>query len=108
VNFYGAGEIGPLTDSVVEKNEVLNGVYDGIFMDTGTSGNVLRQNFLRGNGIDCDDISAGPGTGGTANFWLKNDGVTDNRGGALCSPKGGNKPGKQKEPNRRRAPDPAP
>jgi hypothetical protein len=109
VNIYADSfVVPPLTNSVIEKNEVLNGVYDGIFMDADTAGNVLRLNFLRGNGIDCDDISVGPGTGGTANFWLKNDGVTDNRGGALCSPKGGNKPGKQKEPNRRRAPDPSP
>jgi hypothetical protein len=103
VNVYGAGAFGPLTASTIEKNEALAGTYDGIFMDEGTSGNLLRQNFLRENGIDCEDVSTGPGTAGTANFWEKNDGVTDNRGGQLCSPKGGNKPGKQKEPRRRRA-----
>src|SRR3954471_21351803 len=103
VNVWG-GTFGPLTNSTIEKNQLLAGTYDGIFMDGDTAGNTLSQNFLRTNGIDCEDVSAGPGTAGTANFWLKNDGVTDNRAGQICSPKGGDKPGKQKEPNRRRAP----
>jgi Right handed beta helix region len=107
VNVWG-GTFGPLTGSTIEKNQLLAGTYDGIFMDENTAGNTLSQNFLRTNGIDCEDVSAGPGTAGTANFWLKNDGVTDNRGGQICSPKGGDKPGKQKEPNRRRAPVVAP
>jgi len=104
VNVYGDSFlVPPVVNSTIEKNEILAGTYDGIFMDTATAGNLLRQNFLRDNGIDCEDISAGPGTAGTANFWEKNDGRTDNRGGQICSPKGGDKPGKQKEPRRRQA-----
>jgi hypothetical protein len=103
------GSFGPLTNSVIEKNQLLNGTYDGIFMDTDTSANTFSQNFLRDNGdFDCEDISVGPGTAGTANFWLKNDGRTDNRAGQICSPKGGDKPGKQKEPKRRKPPVLAP
>jgi len=101
VNISGSGNFGPVTNSVIEKNELVDGIYDGVYMDEGTAGNTLRQNFARNNGIDCEDYSTGPGTAGTANFWEKNDGVTDNRGGQICSPKGGNKPGKQKEPRRR-------
>jgi hypothetical protein len=108
LDIAGVGNFGPLTASVIEKNEVLNATYDGIYMDEGTAGNTLSQNFLRGSGFDCEDYSVGPGTAGTANFWLKNDGLTDNKAGQLCAPKGGNKPGKQKEPNRRRAPVPTP
>jgi hypothetical protein len=33
---------------------------------------------------DAHDNSAGPGTGGTANFWVKNHCETDNRLGLLC------------------------
>jgi hypothetical protein len=101
VNVSGSGNFGPLTNSVIEKNELVAGVYDGVYMDEGTAGNLLRLNFARNNGVDCEDFSTGPGTAGTANFWEKNDGVTDNRSGQICSPKGGNKPGKQKEPRRR-------
>jgi parallel beta-helix repeat protein len=108
LDIAGVGNFGPLTNSVIEKNEVLNATYDGIYMDEGTAGNTLSQNFLRGSAADCEDYSTGPGTAGTANFWLKNDGTTDNRGGQLCAPKGGNKPGKQKEPKRRQAPAPTP
>jgi parallel beta-helix repeat protein len=104
LDFAGVGNFGPLTNSVVEKNQFLNATYDGIYMDEGTANNTLSQNFLRNNGLDCEDYSTGPGTAGTANFWLKNDGVTDNRAGQICSPKGGDKPGKQKEPKRRKAP----
>jgi Right handed beta helix region len=100
----GVGTFGPLTSSVIEKNQVLDATYDGIYMDEGTAANTLSQNFLRTNGIDCEDYSTGPGTAGTANFWLKNDGLTDNRAGQICAPKGGDKPGKQKEPNRRMRP----
>ena len=101
VNVSGSGNLGALTDSVIEKNETIAGVYDGIYMDEGTAGNLLRLNFARSNGVDCEDYSIGPGTAGTANFWEKNDGRTDNRGGQICSPRGGDKPGKQKEPRRR-------
>ena len=101
VNVSGSGNFGPLTNSVIEKNELVAGVYDGVYMDEGTAGNLLRLNFARNNGVDCEDFSTGPGTAGTANFWEKNDGVTDNRGGQICSPRGGDKPGKQKEPRRR-------
>lgn len=108
VNVSGSGNFGALTNSVIEKNETLDGTYDGIYMDEGTAGNVLSQNFARGNGVDCEDYSTGPGTAGTANVWVKNDGLTDNRAGQICAPKGGSKPGKQKEPKRRQAPTPAP
>jgi Right handed beta helix region len=104
LDIAGVGNFGALTNSVIEKNQALDATYDGIYMDEGTAANTLSQNFLRTNGTDCEDFSTGPGTAGTANFWLKNDGVTDNRAGQICAPKGGDKPGKQKEPNRRRPP----
>jgi parallel beta-helix repeat protein len=54
---------------------------DGLRVDAdGSSANTIEQNKMLGNvEHDCHDDTAGPGTGGTANFWLKNVGKTQNR-----------------------------
>jgi hypothetical protein len=59
-------------------NTALNAVkYDGIFMDDLTLNNRIENNFARNNHLyDCEDMSHGGGTSGTANFWIHNDGVT--------------------------------
>ena len=58
--------------------------YDGLFMDADSSGNVIDHNdaFLNAE-HDCHDDSVGGGTAGTANFWIRNKGNTENRPG-LC------------------------
>ena len=62
-------------------------------MDSDTSGNLIRVNYLRNNVLfDCQDEGLG-------NVWQNNDGVTQNRPG-LCAPNGGEKPGRQRDPNR--------
>jgi hypothetical protein len=59
---------------------------DGIFADVDTAQNVIRGNFLRNNTEhDCHDDSVGLNNppANVANFWINNNGVTENRPG-LC------------------------
>jgi hypothetical protein len=61
-----------------------NTPYDGLFANADTSGNTIAYNQLKNNAeFDCDDISAGGGTAGTANLWIQDLGYTENRAG-LC------------------------
>lgn len=82
------------TGTVIEQNDFWkSSLYDGIYMNDDTSGNLLRVNYLRNNTLfDCEDAGS--------NTWQNNDGVTQNRPG-LCAPNGGEKPGRQREPTRR-------
>jgi hypothetical protein len=55
-----------------------------LFADSDTANNTIEHNKLTTNAeLDCDDVSAGPGTAGTANFWIQDLGYTENRPG-LC------------------------
>jgi parallel beta-helix repeat protein len=57
-----------------------NGIY-GIYVDSGTDGNVLTRNRVSadsGGSVDCTDLSTGSLTDGTANTWLKNVGADSN------------------------------
>jgi hypothetical protein len=57
---------------------------DGILFATNTKGNQIRGNTARGNfPFDCEDMSSGSGTAGTANTWVGNNGVTDSPNG-IC------------------------
>ena len=69
------------------RNTLLDATFfDGIRMRADTSNNRIEENFLRNNAEhDCHDDSVGTGTAGTANFWIRNDGLTENRPG-LCQP----------------------
>jgi len=61
-------------------------VYDGLFADSASTGNLFDSNQAFGNAEhDCHDDSAGTGTAGTANTWRGNRGATQNRPG-LCKP----------------------
>ena len=84
------------TGATIEQNDLVRSTFfDGLFMSSDTADNLIRLNFMRNNAEhDCHDDSA------DANVWDNNDGVTENRPG-LCSPDGGDKPGRQKESNRR-------
>jgi hypothetical protein len=51
-------------------------------LDAASAGNRVRRNRTVGNAEhDGHDDSAGTGTAGTANVWLANWGVTENRPG---------------------------
>jgi parallel beta-helix repeat protein len=58
---------------------------DGIRLTAFSTSNTLRNNHLKANVThDCHDDSAGPGTAGTANFWIDNRGQTSQPQG-LCA-----------------------
>jgi hypothetical protein len=68
----------------VSHNNSTDNDFDGIFADTDTSNNTISYNRADGNNLfDCQDDSIGGGTAGTANFWIKDLGDTENRPG-LC------------------------
>lgn len=69
----------------IKNNRVFNATrFDGIYMASNSASNWIYGNFLRGNTEhDCHDDSVGPGTAGTANYWVDNDAGTENRPG-LC------------------------
>jgi parallel beta-helix repeat protein len=57
---------------------------NGIRAASQSSSNTIEKNDARDNvSFDSDDETAGAGTGGTANFWIKNHCGTENRPG-LC------------------------
>ncbi|HWL33779.1 MAG TPA: right-handed parallel beta-helix repeat-containing protein [Gaiellaceae bacterium] len=59
-------------------------VWDGLFANSLSTGNRFEYNRMeRNTEHDCHDDSFGTGTGGTANFWVKDYGLTENRAG-LC------------------------
>lgn len=72
-------------DTRIEHNSSNdNVIYDGLYADADSTGNVFKGNDAFGNAEhDCHDDSAGNGTGGTANTWIGNKGATQNRDG-LC------------------------
>lgn len=59
-------------------------VFDGVFADQDSTNNRIEYNRMeRNTEHDCHDDSFGGGTAGTANFWIKDHGLTENRPG-LC------------------------
>ena len=74
------------TGSLIEWNSSYANGFDGIYVYSDSTGNLIRRNeMLFNNAFDAEDISNGTGTGGTANTWTRNRCDTDNRGGALCT-----------------------
>jgi parallel beta-helix repeat protein len=72
--------------NIVERNHSVANGRDGIRIEPTSSGNTILRNNMRRNGEhDCHDDTTGAGTAGTANFWIENSGVTENRPG-LCEP----------------------
>lgn len=59
-------------------------MYDGIWAESESESNDIRNNRLSGNEEhDCHDDSSGSGTGGTADTWTGNQAGTANRAG-IC------------------------
>jgi hypothetical protein len=75
-----------LTDSLIGGNSARENGGDGLHVEAGAnSGNTIQDNVFQQNALfDCADDTVGPGTGGTANFWIDDIGKTENRPG-LCS-----------------------
>lgn len=76
-----------VTGAANVRSNITNGnVGDGILFSAGTDGNLVRDNQAADNGnLDCEDLSTGAGTAGTANGWIDNAGVTQAPVG-ICSP----------------------
>jgi parallel beta-helix repeat protein len=70
----------------VERNDSVANGRDGIRIEPTSSGNTILRNHARRNGeFDCHDLTTGPGTAGTANYWIENRGVTQMPPG-ICEP----------------------
>jgi parallel beta-helix repeat protein len=69
----------------IERNGVSAGdATDGIRVDSASTQNRISENHMSANRThDCHDDSAGLATAGTANFWVNDQGDTENRPG-LC------------------------
>ncbi|MER7043866.1 right-handed parallel beta-helix repeat-containing protein [Streptomyces jumonjinensis] len=75
-----------LTASTISNNSVTNAGRDGVFIDdvSGNGGNQVTGNVLQGSAnFDCEDLTTGAGTAGTANTWTNNQAQTSNPAG-LC------------------------
>ena len=57
----------------------------GIYVDSQSSGNLLRQNTVTGNGGTCQDASSGTGSAGTANDWVGNTASQSSNPGSICA-----------------------
>jgi parallel beta-helix repeat protein len=68
----------------IDHNTVHDNRNYGIGVFTGSSGNTISYNKAYANTpLDCHDETVGPGTAGTANFWLHDQGDTEDRAG-IC------------------------
>jgi parallel beta-helix repeat protein len=75
--------------NIVERNHSVANGRDGIRIEPTSSGNTILRNHARRNGaFDCHDLTTGPGTVGTANFWIENRGETQMPPG-ICEPNDG-------------------
>lgn len=70
-------------NNTVSTNRAENNTEAGLAATGQSSGNTIQQNHMTGNAPDCYDETAGGGTALTANFWINDFGVTENRAG-LC------------------------
>jgi hypothetical protein len=87
--FPGDGHVGPTTGVEVLHNNTRRNVLDGLDAFEDTAANELAYNKSLENGLfDCADFTIGPGTAGTANFWIKDMGLTENRPGLCKAPPG--------------------
>jgi hypothetical protein len=70
--------------------------FDGLFADEDSRDNLFKENSAFDNGeFDCDDVSTGTGTAGTANRWIGNRGETDNPDGICRDKRSGHGRGKR-------------
>lgn len=72
------------TNDVDSNGTDLADTTDGLRIDAQSTQNQINENHMSSNVThDCHDDSAGAGTAGTANFWINDQGATQNRPG-LC------------------------
>jgi nitrous oxidase accessory protein NosD len=84
IALFGANSNLLKTNDVEQNGTGATDTTDGIRVDSGSTNNQIAENHMLGNLThDCHDDSTGPGTAGTANYWINDKGVTENRPG-LC------------------------
>ncbi|WP_407077471.1 right-handed parallel beta-helix repeat-containing protein [Streptomyces sp. SCSIO 30461] len=70
-----------LTDSTISGNTVTNSGRDGILIED-KGGNLITGNVSQSSvQFDCEDLTTGSGTAGTANTWTANRAATSNPAG---------------------------
>jgi parallel beta-helix repeat protein len=73
--------------NTVQINLVRENGRDGIFANSLSVTNTIERNVMRENAEhDAHDDSVGPGTSGTANFWINNKCETENKPGLCKNP----------------------
>ena len=89
---YAANDGIDVTSTVAESvnahgNTIRHSRNVGIFFDVGTSGNTIASNSaLSSTAWDCQDLSSGTGTAGTANSWTHDIGVKSSPRGICHKP----------------------
>jgi parallel beta-helix repeat protein len=83
---YGLYVSSGYTSLDVSSNTILHAADGGIYLSSGTSGNVIVRNTISTSAPDCQDASTGYLTGGTANTWLSNHGEDGNSSPAAICP----------------------
>lgn len=72
------------TGTLVANNQSRKNGGDGIFVDSTSTNNTIRDNTLKQNkNFDAEDQSHGAGTSGTGNFWQNNQGKTSSPPGLV-------------------------
>jgi Right handed beta helix region len=88
LNDDGIFLFGNVVGTQITNNSSTQNEFTGITADSTTSSNTISYNKASGNGMfDCEDDSTGGGTAGTANFWIKDFGQTENPPG-ICKQTG--------------------
>ncbi|MGH3159132.1 MAG: right-handed parallel beta-helix repeat-containing protein [Streptosporangiaceae bacterium] len=83
---YGVYVSSGYTSLDVSSNAVVHSGDSGIYLSSGTSGNVIVRNTISTSASDCQDASTGYLTAGTANTWLNNHGEDGNSSPAAICP----------------------
>jgi parallel beta-helix repeat protein len=80
-----------LTDNAstdtVSGNHIAGSHHDGIFMESGGGNTFLKNQVKTSTTHDCEDMTTGTGTAGTANQWTGNHGASNNSVPAAICPK---------------------
>jgi parallel beta-helix repeat protein len=75
------------TSDTVSGNHIAGSHNDGIFMESGGSNKFLNNEVKNSTVHDCQDLTIGVGTAGTANQWKGNSGASNNSAPAAICPK---------------------
>ena len=71
------------SNNTVTANRAENNLQAGLAASNNSDGNTISKNHMDGNVPDCYDDTTGSGTGGTANMWTNDFGMTETVSG-LC------------------------